>query len=198
MGFGRIARCMAAGVAILLAGCASISGPTVTPEDVLLTATIRPADDTVCLPEVRWVLEVELDRSRAVPLILWDHEEYMSEVNAFNGERPLQVSVGDGCANGHQDSYKGLSLGNDGRTYTLAARTAHRTGDLPEDTWPDTKSSASGFFYSGNEFPIKVRYYLDGTEPPSRRIAVIYAHYEKRFGRDLSWTKTIYAPPPLP
>ncbi len=178
----------------LTIGCGKVSGPTVTQDDIVLRASLHPSDLSACLPEVQWVLEVELGRAREVPLHAGERA-YMYEVNVFDGERPLSPhAAGGGCDERGQFGPQ-FSLGNDGRTYAPAVRAAHQSGDLPKD-YPETLSSASGFTYLGDEFPVKVRYYLKEALPPEK-IAVIYSHYEKRRGRDYSWTKTVYAERPL-
>lgn len=191
MGFRLFGAVVWATLTFLIAGCGSAKGPSVRPKDVELRASIRPSDVTACFPDVQWILEVELDRTRAVPLYVGE-DQYMYEVDAFDGQRPLTPSgIGDGC-----DTQKGIgatqvAIGNDGRTFQLAVRAAHESGDLPA-TYLETRSDAAGFTYLGSEFPVKVRYYLNDIHLPSK-IAVIYAHYETHMGKDYSWTKTIYA-----
>lgn len=177
--------------ALLTSSCGTSSGPTVHPEDVVLKASLRPSDVTACFPEVQWVLEVELGRTKDVPLHAGERA-YMFEVNVFNGERPLSPDdAGEACGEGRGDFGPHLTIGNDGRTYPPAVRAARASGDLPA-TYPDTQTSASGFIYTGDEFPVKVRYYLNESQPP-QKMAVIYSHYEVRRGKDYSWTKTVYA-----
>lgn len=52
--------------------------------------------------------------------------------------------------------------------------------------------STIGFAYSGNDFPTRTRIYLiplDKDLNPNTKAYLIYAHYEKRWGKDLSWAK---------
>lgn len=191
MGFRWFEGVVCATVTALVAGCGPVSGPSVSPDDVVLKASTRPSDVTTCFPDVKWILEVELGLSRAVPLYVGE-EQYMYEVSVFDGQRPLTPNgIGEGCADSGALGAHHVSIGNDGRTYPLAVRAAHRSGDLPE-TYPETRSDAAGFTYLGSEFPVKVRYYLKDSQLP-RKIAVVYSHYENRSGKDYSWTKTVYA-----
>lgn len=174
--------------AVWLPGCAAGNGPSVRPEDVVLKAKLIPSDVFACAPDVTWIVEVELDHLGPGPLQAGERA-YLSEVNVFDGQGPLQPSdTGVGCDTAGDPE---ISFGNDGRTYTLAVQAAMKSGDLPT-TYDVLKSSASGFTYLGTEFPVKVRYYISASSPPET-IAVVYAHHEKSFGTDRSWTKIVYA-----
>jgi hypothetical protein len=174
-------------------GCAlTAGGPSVRPEDVALTAKVVPSDVAACAPDVTWIVEVELVHLQPGPLHAGERK-YMSEVNVFDGLGPVQpYDTGVGCNMGEADQQ--ISFGNDGRTYTQAVRAAIQSGDLPPD-YDELTSSASGFTYGGTDFPVKVRFYLMDSRLPEK-IAVVYAHYEKGFAKDLSWTKIIYANQP--
>lgn len=175
------------------AGCTPARGPSVRPEDVAMKARVIPSDVGACDPDVTWIVEVELSHLRPGPLEVGERD-YMHEINVFDGQGPLQpMDTGHGCNTGASAGSQ-VSFGNDGRTYTPAVLAAIKAGDLPAD-YPVNRSSASGFTYLGTEFPVKVRYYLK-QDPPPEKIAVVYAHYEKRLGQDHSWTKIIYADQP--
>lgn len=176
-----------------LAGCSVPSQPRVQPQDVMLKADVKPGAALACAPDARWMLEVELNRSTNLPLYAGERE-YMYAVHVFDGQHPLSPDdYGEGCEDNKVDfGAAHIALVNDGRIYAHAVQTARDSGDLPT-TFSDTKSEGAGFTYTGRDFPVKIRYYFSDTEPPTRKFAVVYVHYENRRGQDLSWTKTVYA-----
>lgn len=59
-----------------------------------------------------------------------------------------------------------------------------------------------GFRYAGEEYPARIRFYLDGGDAAKlNQVVVAYTHREARWGRDLGWTRLIrarlYDGPPL-
>jgi len=64
--------------------------------------------------------------------------------------------------------------------------------DDSEDGINKLNLSTSGFIYTGKDFPTRTRIYLAPINKKlssSTKAYLVYAHYEKKWGRDLSWAK---------
>ena len=89
----------------------------------------------------------------------------------------------------------GYTFGSDSRVTRLAAYKLEEIGcaigNSPEEI-NEFNISTLGFTYTGNEFPTRTLVYLspiDKQLTPSTKAYLVYTHYQKKWGRDLSWTK---------
>lgn len=153
-----------------------------TPADVTLTAMLTRNTPVTNNP-YEWELAISLDSASVHPLA---NESYHYHVYTIAPETPIEgpeyVSPGEFGNPGIQ-----------GDSVTAAIQRLKSEGFLPAD-FPETRSDSSvtGFAYYGKSFPAQVRYSLRATASQTPRVAIVYAHSESRWGKNLSWTKVFY------
>ena len=131
----------------------------------------------------KWVLTISLVSHTAQPL---SNESYYYHVYAIAPGATLQgpeyLSAADFGNPGTQ-----------GETVVAALQKLKSEGFLTAN-FPVNRSDASvnGFAYYGQSFPAQVRYHLRVDEDQIPRVAIVYAHAEHRWGKDLSWTRVLY------
>jgi hypothetical protein len=169
--------------------------PSIKPADVHKEAVLRPpgkAENPSPGEEDKWTLEITLDKRTERPLYVSDREYFFRVTPFVEG-----MSIGDwdfkqGLTNGTSGSPKGgsgFSMGNDGRHIPMVVQALVSKG---VNVGVNAVRQITAFGYEGDRFPAQVRYYLLGKAPISRgqRAFIVYSHYEKRWGRDVSWTTT--------
>ena len=79
---------------------------------------------------------------------------------------------------------------------SLAYQKIRNTLGNPYSFWTfwnhdDEVDRDSGFIYKGDRYPIGMRLFINsnGKTIQEDRTIVIYVHHEKKFGKDLSWSK---------
>jgi hypothetical protein len=83
----------------------------------------------------------------------------------------------------------GVAFGRDGGVIPELRQLPSRGIMLTENIIPKMNT----FTDTGDRFPLGVRYFLPGPLPDfasARSTFLLYSHYEKRWGKDLSWTKS--------
>lgn len=169
--------------------------PSIRPEDVKVQAILHPpghGQNLLPYGHEVWTLEIILDRATERPL--WsDHWSFV-----------ITPVVG-GLTTPFWDHLKGLSDGTGsppagGEGY-LVVRDARVRAQLASLFLQDGVSYSAqqwdqvyGFRYAGERFPTRMRYYLDGGNPDKpEEVAVAYSHMERRWGRDLGWSRLVRA-----
>lgn len=177
--------------------------PTIAPEDVVLQGEVIEAallrdDPTFSFPN-DWAAVVRLENRSGKPLHSSEGHSYFHLVYpVVGGFQTLAWDYGagldgDGAEGGAGADEEAYSMGN--HSYTFERLQRHMDEEIgfgEEIGW-----SVVGFTYTGAEPTARVRYELiasdgsAGARPDPRRAYVAYVHYEKRWGKDLSWTKAV-------
>lgn len=169
--------------------------PSIRPEDVSIKAVLLPpgaVENPLYGHEGQWALEITLDSHTDRPLYV-SERSWFSWVTPYTpGMREVGRDFKQGWSNGTGGTTvggEGFVVGSDGRHSILAAEALRTQGvSITEEE----VFQIMGFGYYGERLPAEIRYYLSDPESassPGRRAFVVYSHYERRWGRDLSWAK---------
>lgn len=168
--------------------------PSIRPEDVVIKAVLLPpgrAENPAPGHEDHWALEITLDSHTDRPLYVSDRDWFFWVTPYVEGMSAVSWDFKQGLTNGSSGytvGGEGFAIGADGRHAILAAEAlgAHGISITADEAF-----QIMGFGYYGESLPAEIRYYLPAAESASagRRGYVVYSHYERRWGRDLSWAK---------
>ena len=158
--------------------------PSISPDDIIISGIIKEDSNIGIKYEAfqgkTYYVEVYIDSINKKPLI---SETYFSFIYpCINDNYSLT------WLNKEQIIDKdNLVLGNDIRTSNLALKKL-----INSNISVDSKSfeEARAFAYKGNKFPIKLKAILDDNSNINRAY-LVFCHYERKWGKDLSWTKLI-------
>lgn len=165
--------------------------PSIRPEDVVIKAVLLPPGRSENPPpghEEHWALEITLESLTDRPLHVSDREWFSHVTPYVEGMPVLSWDFKQGLSNGATVGGEGFAIGADGRQAILAAKALGAQGIA---ITADEAFGIMGFEYYEESFPAEIRYFLPAPESASvgRRAYVVYSHYERRWGRDLSWAK---------
>ena len=160
--------------------------PSITPNDVIITGNIINESNQNSVPDNQF-FEVHFDKKTDKPLYV--SEDYF--YNIIFVARDKKVSSWQfTLADGSDIEEHNIVYGTDIRTLRTVNK---KLGG--KNIYLDTNISGAvdGFAYVGREFPLIGRLYLYSSPSPvnNDKECLIYAHYEVRFGKDLSWAKVI-------
>lgn len=180
-----------AGALVLLSLLWLNQQPSIQPDDVQIQAVLQPpgqAENPQPGFADKWTLEIALDKRTERPLYKNDATWFFQVTPFVDG---MGISVWDfkqGVSSGSPTGSDDFAMGHDGRHIPLVTQ-ALRTHGVAVTEHEVAGIVAFGFV--GERFPAEVRYYLQGNEAAlaGQRPLVVYSHYERRWGRDLSWTK---------
>ncbi len=164
--------------------------PTIKPEEIELTGILKEKRDepNVFTP---FYLNIQLNNHSEKPLCV--------EENYFYFVYPYLDGPGIGIYDFDKGWFAGKPLGaekfligSDGRTEGIAVNKLMQLGIFPLDEGHNPLNLPEGFQYCGQEFPVTARLHVAMLEKPLRKenMVLVYAHYEKKWGKDLSWVKT--------
>lgn len=183
-------------LATLISGAAWLRlRPSIRPDEVQLDAALYPpGEGQNLLPygnEV-WMLEITLAKSTPNPL--WREAWSFVVTPIVDG---LTTPVWDhlqGPTDGPGSppaGGEGFVILRDARVRPQLARLLEREGlSYTAQEW----DQVYGFRYAGEAYPVKIRYYLNGGFPDNpAEIAVTYSHLERRWGREVGWSKLVRA-----
>ncbi|MFZ5824640.1 MAG: hypothetical protein ACOY94_09960 [Bacillota bacterium] len=178
------------GAALLLVLWA-MQRPAIRPDQVRLEAILHPpghGENLLPYGHEAWTLEIILDKETEQPL--WADEWSFAVTPVIGGiatpfwdhMQGLSTSMGSPPAGG-----EGFVVLRDMTVWDGVVRAVESEGLNPgAQRWAEVWS----FRYHGEAFPARIRFYLDGGLPPQvDRAAVAYTHKERRWGRDLGWTR---------
>ncbi len=184
-----------AGVFVVLTLLWQTQQPSIKPVEIQIQAVMQPpgqAENPIPGGQDQWTVEITLSKSTERPLYESDGDWFFQVTPFVEG---VSIGVWDfkqGLTGGTSGSTVGgtdFAIGNDSRHIPMVVRALVSEG-VSVDEKDISRIPAMG--YAGEKFPVEIRYYLSRTEPASdgKGAFVVYSHYEKRWGRDLSWTKT--------
>lgn len=169
-------------------------GPSIKPGDITLGGVLKKEQLS---PEPKlptrggYVVEINLDNTINKPLVISD-SEYFSMVYVFvDGFTPFVWDF----FKGPNVDVEGFTFGSDSRMIKIVAENLREIGYIVDDSLEGINKldkSTIGFSYTGEDFPARTRIYLtplDKKISSSTKGYLVYAHYEKKWGRDLSWAK---------
>ncbi|MBO8129809.1 MAG: hypothetical protein H0Z39_11560 [Peptococcaceae bacterium] len=171
---------------------------TVSPDDIDLKAElVRTATiaNPVC-EDASYAVEVSLDKSTDQPL--FEDGKYRHTIHLY-----VDGFLFKECAEGLRGHDSALNMQRN--TIAQVVKELSSLGiDYPHDI---LASDLLGFMYTGENLPARTRHYLSNRrivkygvpcttvqtneQPHSERSYAIYAHHEIRWGKDLSWVKTV-------
>jgi hypothetical protein len=161
--------------------------PSVKPQDIELKGVIRPVSALKDVPKPQinapWAVEIELVKNTDKPL---------NGGGYFHFVYPYVQGFANASWDFNGDAADHYGVGNDSRTQAMIVSTLKGLGiqAAPRDL------QGSGFFYKGSGNRAAVRVYLSPADPnvkePQKGTAYLfYTHYEKKWGKNLSWTKAV-------
>ena len=175
--------------------------PTISRDDIVLVGELKHEQLS---PEPKlptrggYVVEISLSKKMEKPLDVSDRD-YFSMVYTFvDGFTPYVWDFYKGTdAKGGVIGSEGFYFGSDSRMIGLAAKNLKDAGYISDNSLNeinDLNRNTVGFTYTGNQFPAKVRIYLfpiDKKLNQNQKAFLVYTHYEKKWGKDLSWAKVV-------
>lgn len=174
--------------------------PTIGPDDVMLDAILKSSKlsaEPRISPTETYVVEIKLDRRASLPLSAPSDNQYYHIIYPYI----------KGFSNAGWDFYQGTdergsikggegyTFGADGRTVKMAAEQLAIDGMIDGVTEPlinELCNKLLGFTYSLDKYPTRNRIYLtpNDKKPDPNSSRIIYVHYEKKWGKDLSWSRS--------
>lgn len=175
--------------------------PTISKDDIVLTGELQQEQLS---PEPKLptrgghVVEILLSKKTDKPIAISDRA-YFSMVYIFvDGFTPCVWDFYKGIdQQGRAIGSDGFSFGSDSMTISIAAKSLKDIGYVSGDSLKDINElnkHTVGFTYAGNTFPVRVRIYLcpiDKSINKDQKAYLVYTHYEKKWGKDLSWAKVV-------
>jgi len=163
--------------------------PTISPDDVELTnyvEIIPSTEQSSANQGDQLILTIFLDNKASKPLVN-EYKDYFYTVYIYNppAYRYLSYEFPDNI------SPNEIHIGGDSRTAREANNNLIERANvslLNENNQFDT----DGFMYSGDKFPFFISYNFAENpkkEQSDNNFYVIFSFHEKRFGKDVSWSK---------
>ena len=173
--------------------------PTISPDDVELTGELFKAQELpnpVFADEYNYALAITLDNRTDSNLHKGYYGQYFSNIYVYVDGFVIREYATDS----RELDKKGFNTRTaHGYTEQLAKEKLMEQGIHLQNV---SLANLHGLYYFGNTFPAKIRYYVrdvkynpDATyvktnqKPNLDNSYLIYSHYEKRLGKNLSWVK---------
>lgn len=172
--------------------------PSINPDDIELTGNLINAKELEnhIFNEFNYALTIKLDNKTGKKLIDGDRNQYFSDIYVYIDDHIILETM---------DSYElekfGFIAGKHGYTSIPAKEKLSEYGvTIPQNM---SVPSLYGLMYIDTVFPVEIQYYITNIKyqyPNHEQVAInqkpnldnayiVYSHYEKRWGKDLSWVK---------
>ncbi|CCQ95195.1 exported hypothetical protein [[Clostridium] ultunense Esp] len=161
--------------------------PTISPKDVELKITMDNIPGSGLSEEnqvPRQKLTILLDNKSSNPLIDMS-KGYFYTVYVYHPLNYRYIFI----EKSHLLSPKELVMGGDSRTERQAIKDLKKI--IPQLNDHFFSIGTPGFYYMGKEIPIIIDYYFskDQQIEDEQNFYVIFSFYQKKFGKNLSWSK---------
>lgn len=174
--------------------------PTIKPDEVILDAILTSSSLSVeprISPTETHVVEITLNRRTPLPLSTASDNQYYHIIypyikGFYNAGWDFYQGTDE---RGNIKGAEGYTFGADGRTIKMAAEQLTIDGLIQGVTEPfmnELFNKLLGFTYSLDKYPTRNRIYLtpNDKKPDPNSCRIIYVHYEKKWGKDLSWSRS--------
>lgn len=148
--------------------------PSLSPEDISLSYEVKNSTENHSLNLTLDIKENDIKYS----------EKNFYHVYIFPNENSKYVSTE--YLNISQDD---IHMGTDYRTYNYALKALENTNLLYISEAKNKENPFDGFFYTGHNYPITVNTYYSKFNESEEEGYIVFSYYEKKFFKNLSWTK---------
>lgn len=163
--------------------------PTIKPADIIIEAQLTPISNMVSndiLPSTNcnFILDITLNKNTSK--MIFEDNKYLYTIYPY-------IS-GNSNPYWQMENENDYSIGSEGETAALAIHQLKKERIIENSADFNFLNELfiEGFKYNGKTFPAKIRFYMDIQKPlNNEKNVVVYTHWEKRLGKNLSWSMII-------